>query len=135
MKDDELRNQVLNCARNFKTNWIEMGRMLQTVYRGKHYRDWGYREFETYCVKEIGIKVLTAQKLLRSYYFLEKEEPSYARKDQYEDREASKVPDYESVNVLRLAKGKKIDEDDYDRLRQKVLDEGRPVQAVRKEYR
>jgi hypothetical protein len=138
MKDqtsDSLRQEALNCAKNFKSNWIEMGRMLYTVYRGKNYRDWGYREFETYCAKEIGIKALTAQKLLRSYHFLEKEETSFASKDRYEDTNAAKIPDYESVNVLRLAKNRKIDEEDYSDLRKKVLEEARPVQAVRKEYR
>ena len=112
-----------------------MGRSLYSVYRDKHYRNWGYREFETYCQKEIGIKSVTAQKLLKSYYFLEKEEPTYVAKDRYEEGEPAKVPDYESVNLLRLAKARKLEEEDYAELKKKVLDEGRPAQAVKKQYR
>ncbi len=133
--NDELRHRVSECAKNFKTSWIEMGRFLYTVYKDKHYRNWGFREFEIYCLKEIGIKTLTAQKLLRSYHFLEKEEPTYVEKSRYAEKDASKVPDYESVNVLRLAKNRKIDEKDYSELRHKVLEEARPAQAVRQSYR
>ena len=130
-----LRHRVLECARDFKASWIEMGRFLYTVYKDKHYRTWVFQEFETYCLKEIGVKTQTAQKLLRSYNFLEKEEPKYVEKDSYEGEDAPRVPNYESVDVLRLAKNNKLPEEDYTELRQKVLEEGKPVQAVRKSYR
>lgn len=135
LEPDSLRYQVLEQAKNFKVSWIELGRFLYTIYNDKHYRTWGFREFETYCVKEIGIKVLTAQKLLRSYHFLEKEEPAYVAREKYQGEDAPRVPDYESVNVLRQAKNRKLEEEDYSALKKKVLDEGSPVQAVRKQYR
>ena len=130
-----IRHQVLESAKNFKASWIALGRALYSVSSDKLYRDWGFREFETYCVKEIGVKVQTAQKLLRSYYFLEKEEPAYVARERYEGEDAPRVPDYESVNVLRQAKNKKLEESDYTALKKKVLEEGSPVQSVKKQFR
>jgi len=132
---DSLRYQVLEKAKDFKASWIELGRSLYTVYNDKHYRSWGFQEFETYCVKEIGVKVLTAQKLIRSYHFLEKEEPAYVASERYRKEDAARVPDYESVNVLRQAKNRKLEGEDYSELRKKVLEEGAPIQAVKKQYR
>ena len=77
MDKNSLRYQTLQSARRFKSSWIELGQYLQTVWREKHYKNWGYMSFESYCAKEIAIKNSTALKLLRSYYFLEREEPVF----------------------------------------------------------
>ena len=130
-----LRQEVLNRAKDFKTSWIEMGRALMAVHQDKHYKDWGFREFETYCVKEIGIKKATAQKLIRSYCFLEKEEPRYVKHETYEENNVAKIPDYESVDVLRRAKEKNFEDEDYEGLRLKVLEEGRPPQTVKQHFK
>ena len=44
----------------------------------KHFRTWNYLSFDTYCFKELGIRQTTASKLLKSYSFIEKEEPRLA---------------------------------------------------------
>jgi hypothetical protein len=129
-----LRYQILQSAKNFKASWIELGRALYSVWRDKLYKEWGYLTFEAYTSKEIGIRKETALKLLRSYYFLEKEEPGYLARAHAESREAASVPSYESVNVLRLAKNKKVlDEKDYASLKEAVFEKGKDAREVKRD--
>lgn len=129
-----LRYHVLESAKNFKTSWVELGRALYSVWKDKMYKEWGYGTFDIYTAREIGIKKQTAMKLLRSYYFLEKEIPTYLKKDYIESNDAAKLPGYEAIDVLRLAKAKKtLDTHDYDGLKKKILEEGRDVSQVRRE--
>ncbi len=133
---ESLRYQTLQSARRFKTSWIELGQYLQTVWRDKHYKSWGYSSFESYCSKEIAIKHSTALKLLRSYYFLEREEPSFLKARLSETEKVVKLPSCDSVDILRLAKDKKgLNEKDYKTLRYKVLDEGEDPKEVRSELK
>lgn len=133
---ESLRYQTLKSARRFKTSWIELGQYLQTVWRDKHYKSWGYTSFESYCSKEIAIKHSTALKLLRSYYFLEREEPSFLKARLSETEKVVKLPSCDSVDILRLAKDKKgLNEKDYKTLRYKVLDEGEDPKEVRSELK
>ncbi|MFA6079115.1 MAG: hypothetical protein WC779_05155 [Candidatus Omnitrophota bacterium] len=132
--ESSIRYRILNSAKNFKTSWIELGQSLYSVWKDKLYKDWGYLTFDAYTAKEIGIKKQTALKLLKSYYFLEKEEPIYLKKDYNDSEEVAAVPSYESVNVLRLAKSKKdIDADDYAKLKTDVLDNGKDAREVKKD--
>ncbi|MDD5595453.1 MAG: hypothetical protein PHY94_04300, partial [Candidatus Omnitrophica bacterium] len=81
LDENSFRYHVLENAKGFKSSWIELGRSLYTVLKDKLYKEWGYGSFDIYTVKEIGIRKQTAMKLLRSYYFLEKEEPAYLKSD------------------------------------------------------
>ncbi len=131
-----LRYRVLECAKHFKSSWIQLGQHLFTVHRDKLFRDWGYLTFEAYCAKEIGIRQATALKLLRSYSFLEKEEPSFLKRETIEDLRPSRIPGYEAVNALRLAKTSgKISEGQYEDLRETVLDEAKEDAEVKKKIR
>ncbi len=131
-----LRYQVLDAARRFKSSWIELGQHLFTVYRDKLFKDWGYLTFEAYCAKEIGIRQPTAFKLLKSYSFLEKEEPAYLKRQNDEDQKPSQIPSYESVNALRLARqNKNIPEPEYDRLRDEVLEAAKEDDVVKEKIR
>jgi hypothetical protein len=97
------------------------------------YKEWGYAEFETYTAKEIGIRKPTAIKLLKSYYFLEKEEPAYLEKNDASAEDAAQVPSLDSVNVLRLAKAKKmLDEHDYASLKKDVFENGKEANDIKK---
>ena len=129
-----LRYQILESAKGFKTSWIELGRALYSVWKDKLYKEWGYATFDIYTAREIGIRKQTAMKLLKSYYFLEKEEPEYLKKDYLESREAAIVPGYESIDVLRLAKNKKeLDSQDYGRFKKEIFEKGRDAREVRKD--
>ena len=131
---DEIRAHTLQCAKNFKTSWVDLGRALYSISKDKLYRNWGYATFDSFVTKEINIRKLTAMKLLRSYYFLEKEEPQYLKDEYEETSDASSVPTYEAVDVLRLAKNKKtLDSSDYERFKKDVLQKGKDVRDVRKD--
>jgi hypothetical protein len=138
VEEGSIRYRILQSAKNFKISWIDLGQSLYSVWKDRHYKDWGYSTFEAYTAREIGIKKNTALKLLKSYYFLEKEEPAYLQKEQsvaasQEPSDVAAVPSYESVNLLRLAKNKKaIDAEDYRALRRDVFESGKEPGEVRK---
>lgn len=121
-----MRYKVLEAAKNFKGSWFELGRYLYTVYKDKLYRQWGFMAFENYCLKELGIRNQTAVKLLKSYYFVEKDEPDLI----------SAIPNYESVNVLRLAKGNpNLDEEEYGKLKKDISSGQKDFREVGKQFR
>jgi hypothetical protein len=71
---------------------------------------------------------------LRSYYFLEKEEPRYLNKDFLQASDTARVPSYESIDLLRLAKGKKnLDEEDYQSIKKEIFEDGLDPQKVRRD--
>jgi len=134
VSDDPLRQRVLETARDFKVSWIELGQALYSVWKDKRYKEWGFATFDAYSAKEIGIRKQTAMKLLRSYFFLEKEEPDCLRAACSGDGPASTLPSYESVDVLRLAKNKKeLDQDDYRHLKEEIFQRGKDARLVRQD--
>jgi len=134
LDESSLRYHILDSAKNFKLSWIELGRSLYAVWRDKMYKSWGYSEFDTYTAKEIGIKKPTAMKLLKSYYFIEKEEPQLLKNDSSSSQDVAAIPNYEAVDVLRMAKEKKgLGEDDYERIKKEVFQGGRDFREVKKD--
>lgn len=134
LDENSVRYRTLQSVKNFKTSWMDLGQALYTVWKDKLYREWGYLTFEAYTSKEIGIRKDTAVKLLKAYYFLEKEEPQYLQKDFNETSEAAVVPGYEAINALRLAKNKKeIGEEDYIALKKNVFEKGGDVRDIKKD--
>jgi len=132
--DNPLRQRMLEAAKNFKTSWIELGQSLYSVWKDKLYREWGYNNFDAYTSKEIGIKKQTSMKLLRSYYFLEKEEPWYLQSGHRDDAETNTLPTYETIDVLRLAKNKKeLDDQDYANFKKEIFQKGKDAGQARKE--
>ncbi len=132
MSNDELRIQTVEIAKKHKASWIQLGQHLFSIYKNKLYKEWGYQVFETYCQKELNIKEATASKLLKSYSFLEREEPRIVKPDFTEEETPRKIPDYEAVNLLRLAKeNKNIPTEEFAELRQEVLNEGKEPKDIR----
>ena len=131
--ENSFRYHVLESAKNFKTSWIELGRALYEVFKDKLYKEWDYNNFDIYTNKEIGIKKPTALKLLRSYYFLEKEEPTYLKGDHAKGQNIAQAPSLDSVDVLRLAKNKKLDENDYAQLKKEVFEKGTDAREIKKD--
>lgn len=132
MSNEELRIKTVEIAKKHKASWIELGQHLFSIYKNKLYKEWGYQAFETYCHKELGIKEATASKLIKSYSFLEKEEPRIVKPDYAEEETPRKIPDYEAVNLLRLARNNKhIPTNEFAVLRNDVLNEGKESKEVR----
>ncbi len=129
-----IRHEALETTKRFKSSWIELGRVLWTVWKDKAFREWGYLTFEAYCAKELGIRSATAKKLLQSYHFLEREESGVL--ERLSVQRPSALPHYESVNALRLLKQRpSVSEATYQTLRAKVLEQGREAPEVRREIR
>ncbi|MFH1191616.1 MAG: hypothetical protein V1670_05415 [Candidatus Omnitrophota bacterium] len=130
---NSLRYHILESAKNFKCSWIELGRSLYSVWKDKMYKEWGYVSFDIYVAREIGIRKQTAMKLLKSYYFLEKEEPQYLKNEYAASTQPAQLPSYESVNILRQAKNNKdLDENDYRSLKKEIFEKGRDAQEIKK---
>ena len=131
-----LREQTLEAARQHKASWIRLGQFLYTIHKEKYFKDWGFLSFEAYCMKEVGIKQTTASKLLKSYMFLEKEEPRLATQEYTEQESPKTVPSYESVNLLRLAKeNNKLNPQDFSDLRKSVIEQGREPKEVKAQFK
>ena len=136
LEPESFRYQVLDSAKRFKSSWIELGQFLFTVYKDKRYKDWEYLTFEAYCAKEIGIRQNTAVKLLKSYSFLEKEEPEFVRSEALSERKPDRIPSYEAVNTLRLAhENERITEDQYEGLRQDILEDVKEDSEIKKKIK
>lgn len=130
------RYEILNCAKTFKSSWLELGQHLMTVYKDKMYKEWDYLTFEAYCSKEIGIRKETGLKLLRSYYFLEQEEPQFIKKDYLESAKSPQLPSYEAVNTLRQVKtNKDLSIADYEKMKRHVFEEGKADKDVKDVYK
>jgi len=133
LDSDSLRYHILESAKNFKRSWIELGQSLYSAWKDKAYKEWGYVNFDVYVSREIGIRKQTAMKLLKSYYFLEKEEPQYLKADYAQNSKAAQIPSYESVDILRQAKNKKVlDTEDYNNLKKEIFEKGRDAQELKK---
>ncbi len=131
---NSLRYQILESAKNFKTSWIQLGQALFTVWKDKLYKGWGYIKFETYTAREIGIKKTTAMKLLKSYYFLEKEEPAYLTPDYAQASDVALLPGYEAINALRQAKdNKKIEPQEYRQFKNEIFEKGKDARDLRRD--
>jgi hypothetical protein len=131
---DALRHEILEHAKNFKTSWVSLGQALYSVYRDKLFHGWGYEEFEHYITQELGIKKQTALKLVKTYFFVEQEEPSYLKEEFVESRQTLGVPSVEMLDVLRKARQKKeLTRDDYAKLRKNVFEKGKHEGLVMKD--
>ncbi|MBF0478465.1 MAG: hypothetical protein HQL26_03180 [Candidatus Omnitrophica bacterium] len=134
MLGDEIRQQTLDFAKNFKTSWLNFARHLFSIWEDKMYVGWGHNKFEEYVEKELGFNKSLALKLVKSYMFIENDEPQYLADSFFEDREANNIPGYEEINVLRTAKGKKeLTKNDYEQLRKSVFEKGKEAAEVRKD--
>lgn len=131
---NHMREKIVQDSKSFKTSWISLAQALYSVWRDKYYYGWGFEKFEDYIQQEVGLKNQLALKLLKTYVFLEQEEPSYLAKDFTEGREATCVPSYDAVNVLRMAKQKKeLTKDDYTNLKKEIFENGKEAAVVRRD--
>lgn len=134
MIDNAIRERVLQFSKEFKTSWIKLGQSLYTVWEDKLFHAWGHEKFEHYCKNEVGLKKEISLKLLKTYFFIEQEEPNYLKEDFAEDREPVKVPGFEEANVLRLARQKKeLTKDDYNAIRKAIFEKGKDASGARKD--
>lgn len=131
LEPDSMRMHLINSARSFKSNWIELGEFLTKAAAEKAYEGWGYKKFEDYCRMEIKIKKATAMKLTNAFFFMSQEEPEF-----FKNPNSSKFPDIDTIGVLQKAK-----QDDtctsemYDEIRDAALVKGQAAATVAKKYK
>ncbi len=131
---DLIRGHLVEYVKSFKTSWVKLGQALYPVWKDKLFFAWGYDKFEYYTQEELGLKKETALKLLKTYFFMEQHEPAYIKEEFTQEREASRVPGCDEVNVLRLAKNnKQLNKDDYYKLHKAVFEDGKAAGSVRKD--
>jgi hypothetical protein len=133
-----LRNKILDVAKRFKTNWLDLAKHLYVVKRKKLFKEWGYIDFEGYCTREIAIKKQTAFKLLSTYYFLTHEEPRFLEEEIVQKDDPRTLPPFESIDILRKAKAKTkkdLSEDDYNQLKDAVLEKSIEPKEIGKQFR
>ncbi|MBP5232016.1 MAG: hypothetical protein J6333_01265, partial [Planctomycetes bacterium] len=102
LSPDSTRYQVLMAVRKFRSNWVELGRLLSDVAYGGDYKEWGYDDFEVYCAKELGLKKPTVHKLMVSYNYMKTYAPERLKAPDAE--RGYDVPDYQTVELLNQAR-------------------------------
>ena len=133
-QSENLRAHIARHAKDFKLSWVQLGQGLYSIWRDKLYHSWGFEKFEDYVARELGLKKPLALKLVKTYFFVEQDEPVYLRKEFAESRETSVVPGFESLDVLRLARAhKELTREDYAKLRKDIFEKGKEASMVRKD--
>ena len=130
---DSLRGRALEAARRHKASWVTLGQFLFTIHKEKLYKKWGHLSFEGYCMKELRMKQASAVKLVKSYSYLEREEPGLLAEAAGETEALPEnLPGYESVNLARLAESSsKFTPEDLREIKAAVFRKGLEPQEVR----
>ena len=130
----ELRVRAAEGTKNFKAAWVSLAQGLHSIWQDKLYEYWGYEKFEQYAERELGIKKPMALKLVKTYQFVEQQEPAYLKTEYMEAHEPSALPELDAINVLRMARNRKeLTKQDLSELRKQVFDKGCNAAVVRKD--
>lgn len=95
------RAHVLEAARAFKNNWVELGQRLAEVLDKKLFEKWGYDSFDRYITAELHLKRDTAYKLVRSFSFVRAQKPEYLEPERREALPPINVVDFISKKQER----------------------------------
>jgi len=128
----QIRDKVVKCRNDFKSSWRNLAQALYQVWKDKYYKEWGYELFDHYVAKEVFIRKDTAMKLIRSYRFLEEEEPKYLAPQTETAERGESSPSFEDVEVLRKAK-KNLADDEYEKVKNDLFIKGKDRKEVKKE--
>lgn len=124
------RQTVLLAAKRFKSSWVELGKLLVKVRNEALFEQWGYPSFEAYCLAEVRIKRQTAEKLTRSFSFLDKHEPKAMAQDDIVET----APAFEVVQVLADAEERgQLSAQEYRSIRDSIWNNDRPVSELRRD--
>jgi len=128
---ESYRMQLVQSARLFKSNWVDLGEFLTKVANEKLYEPWGYKSFEDYCRLEIKIKKVTAIKLTNAFFFVSQE-----GKDFFQGHDNEGLPDLDAVCVLQRAKEENsISPEKYQALKEAALEQGQSGQTLGRKYK
>lgn len=129
----ELRDRAVEGSKDLKTQWLGFAQTLYAIWRDKLYEYWGYEKFDHYVEREAGIKKAMAVKMVKTYAFVEQNEPQLLKEDFLSEKDAMNVPEMDSINILRAARyNNVISKGDYAELRKQVFDRGCAATVVRR---
>ena len=94
INEDSERGHVLRAAKQFKSNWIELGQKLARVLEEKLFIDWGFATFDQYVKGELQLKHETALKLVRSFSLLRETRPALLVPERQHEIPAMDVVDF-----------------------------------------
>lgn len=124
------RQTVLLAAKRFKSSWVDLGKLLVKVRNDALFEEWGYPSFESYCLAELRIKKQTAEKLTRSFSFLDKHEPRAVHEPEIQET----APAFEVVEVLAQAEERgQLSAADYKSIRDAIWNPEKPTSELRRE--
>ncbi len=127
------RHRVLDTAIQFKRSWLALAQQLCDVESKSLYKEWGYRTFWAYAQHELHLRKETAQKLLRSYSFLESHERRVLETSETGTGDVVPLPSYQALDVLAEARENPyLSEQDYREVRDQVFGEDPSPAQVRK---
>ncbi|MBF0533179.1 MAG: hypothetical protein HQL23_08840 [Candidatus Omnitrophica bacterium] len=131
---ETIRQETLRFAKDFKTSWVALGRHLYAIWQDELFAGWGYKNYEEYAEKELGIKKQLCLKLCKAYLFLEESEPAYLEEKFFTERASVKVPGWEAIDLLRQARMKKeVTKNDYAKIKSDLFEKGKDAAEVRKD--
>lgn len=124
------RQTVVLAAKRFKSSWVELGKLLVKVRNEALFEDWGYPTFDAYCLAELRIRKQTAEKLVRSFSFLDKHEPDRMERPQV----VEEAPAFEVVEVLAQAEDRgQLSASEYKSIRDAIWNQEKPTSELRRE--
>ncbi len=125
-----LRQTVALAAKRFKSSWVDLGKLLVQVRDQGLFEEWGFPNFEAYCLAELRIRKQTAMKLTRNFSFLDKHEPEQMQREDIVER----APAFEVVEVLAQAEERgQLSAQEYKSIRDSIWNQDRPVSELRRE--
>ncbi len=140
LNPESLRYQTLLALKRFRSSWVELGQLLTDVAYGGDYKEWGYEDFEIYCARELGLKKPTVKKLMISYNYMKKHEPTRLATAEDGDDTADAlgggydVPDYQTVELLHRAR-ESGDEEQAEKLHEMAFSGEEDEGVLRKQIR
>jgi len=140
MGADGVRLDLVQRARLFKRSWVEMANALVFVRDRSYYLDWGYEDFYAYCAAELQMRRPTVDKLTGSYVALSRHAPNVLERDGVSEQ----IPTCDAVDYFAKAlRGEPANDgtpyaqpsdEVIAELRAAVFEEGKPVQALRRQF-
>lgn len=117
---ESIRYKTLFAAKSFKDVWVVLAEHLTEVRHQSSWREWGYSTFKAYCWRELHIREETANKLTRSFGFIQNNEPQILQ-----ERESREVPRLDVVDLLSRAKDRTtIPEQELSSISHDILNNG-----------
>lgn len=125
------RGRVLEAAKQFKTNWAELGQRLAQVLDKSMHLDWGYQSFDHYVRAELNIRKETAFKLVRSFSLAREIRPEIVEKKAWDQLPQVEVVDY----LTKRRKEEAVNDEQFEAIASQAIDEAWTPRVVSQKWR